>query len=109
MHKRLVNWSNLRYSCLPSWRKKANDSRRCEEKALNILYWLAGNADVFDFKEHFLARLKLRGGDFSRTEECLHKNLEKELQNEIVDSVKKNIPRIGCQLHLANTICRHLE
>ena len=73
--------------------KTARDFRRCEEKALEILHWLSGNQEVFDFKNHFLERLALRGGDMSRTELLYHKNLEKELKEDVADAVKKTSRR----------------
>ena len=90
--------------------KTSEDMRRVEEQTLRALHYMSNNRNEFNFVEHFLSRVAVRGGDNSATERKYHNNLNNEaIRSSLVGVIQPNLPRISCQLHLDSNILRHLE
>ena len=92
--------------------KRSIDYRRNEASIMQLLHSLLTD-ESFDFKTHFLGRLRLRGGDGASTENCYHKMLEKERSQSdaeiLMEETVNVLPRLVCQLHATNTALRHIE
>ena len=110
MHARFEKWQKMVIGLSRMGGKTAEDMRRVEEQTLRVLHYMTNNVHEFDFVEHFLSKISVRGGDNSATERKYHKNLNDEaFRRSIIGEIQPKIPRISCQLHLDSNLLRHME